>query len=465
MLFNSAIFIVLFAIVYLLYWQLSIKGKHYLIILASFAFYAWYSVPFLLLFLALLVINYYVSLILLERKSKLLLSAVILLDVGMLGFFKYFYLFAESIGSLIGNVYVSNLRENWLDQHDFQIILPIAISFYTFQVVAWVVDSYRGTINERVSPRRFFVFTLFFPQFVAGPIMRASDFMSQIDNPTPSRDRMLNGILMLLQGVVKKVLIADHIGSIVGPIYNNPSEYDAVFLILALPAFIAQIFCDFSGYTDMARGLAKLLGYEIPENFGGPMLANSVSEFWARWHITLSSWLRDYVYFPMGGSKRSEVRTAINLIVTMVVAGLWHGASWTFGIWGVYMGIFIVFERFLKRFNLMPEKRILGFLWTTFFFGISAVFFASPNIENTWLFIQGVFDFQRGLRVASPEALIALTIIGYALCYPQYYPRFKNWLGKQVGLRYALAIIGTFAVGLLVNLYGDVSGSFIYFAF
>ena len=477
MLFNSAVFIILFFAVYLLYWHLNLSGKHSLIILASFVFYGWFSLPFLLLFIFLIVVNYYVSLKLLENKSRTLLALTVGLDIGVLAFFKYFYLFAEGIGLfLVGTGifpeadYLLDLRKNWLAQYNFQIILPIAISFYTFQIVAWVVDSYRGTIEEKVPFKKFCVFILFFPQFVAGPIMRSTDFLPQIDNPTPTRDRMLNGSLLILQGIIKKVLIADRLGALTLKVWNNPSQYDGAILILILPAFIAQVYCDFSGYTDMARGLAKLLGYEIPENFNGPYLSRSMSELWQRWHVTLSTWLRDYIYIPLGGSRQGNIRTSVNLLATMGLAGLWHGANWTMIVWGLYMGLFLVIERTMriKGIRILPETKwadALRVFWTFCVFTSSGLFFRAPSIGHAYDILAGIFTFQRAEVITGLEAILSLTIIGCLFNYPQYYPRVKNFLNARVGLRYALVLIFTFLVGFLVNLFGDVSGSFIYFAF
>ena len=474
MLFNSAAFLILFLLVYCMYWFLPIRGKHALIIVSSFIFYGWFSLPFLLLFLFLIVVNYAASVQLLKARSRTLLWAVVGLDIGVLAFFKYFYLFAQSVGMVLewgfGITYVANLRRNWISDYNFEIILPIAISFYTFQIVAWVVDCYRGVISERVPFAKFCVFILFFPQFVAGPIMRATDFLPQIDNPLPTRDRMLNGSLLILQGVLKKVLIADRLGALTHDVWHNPQKYDAVVLALILPAFVVRIYCDFSGYTDMARGLAKLLGYEIPENFESPLLARSMTEFWGRWHITLSTWLRDYIFIPLGGSRISETRTRINILCTMGLAGLWHGASWTMLLWGLYIGIIQVVERwmFKRQLRLLPVNaagHLVRHVWALFLFSTSTVLFAAPDLTHSWGILSGIWTVQRGAGIASPEALVGLVLLGFLLNFPQYWQWPRAWLSRQNALRYALVFVGTFVVGLLVNLYGDVSGSFIYFAF
>lgn len=474
MLFNSAAFIVLFFFVYAIYWLLPVRWKHTLIIVASFVFYGWFSIPFLGLFLFLIVVNYYASLRLQQNRSKQLLWLVVGLDIGVLAFFKYFYLFAESIGAVLFATfdysYMANLRQNWLRDYDIQILLPVAISFYTFQIVAWVVDSYRGVLKEPVPFKKFCVFILFFPQFVAGPIMRAADFIPEIDKPTPSRDKMLNGILLILQGTLKKVLIADHIGAMTADIWYHPEKYDALMLILIMPAFVVRIYCDFSGYTDMARGLAKMLGYEIPENFVAPLFARSFTEFWQRWHITLSTWLRDYIYIPLGGSKVSESRTLINITITMGLAGLWHGASWTMVLWGLYLGGFQVAERiFYKRgWRVLPNNLLgdtLRRIWSSVWFSVSSLLFAAPDLDRSVAIVKGIFSFQRGSSITGPETLVFLVLLGYLLNFPQQWLQPRIWLNERPKVRYAMAIVGTVVIGILVNLYGDVSGSFIYFAF
>lgn len=470
MLFNSAVFLLLFTAVYSVYWFLPVRGKHYLIICASLVFYAWYSIGFLLMFLALIFLNYYVALYLLKNKSKLVLGLTVALDLSVLGFFKYFYLFAHSFGSLIGSETIANLKEHWLETYGIEIVLPIAISFYTFQIIAFVVDSFRGTINERVPMRQFFVFLLFFPQFIAGPILRASDFIPQINQPTATAQRIRLGSLLLMQGVVKKVLIADNLGAMLGRVWYNPDPYDGLVLVILPFAFLAQIYCDFSGYTDLARGMAKLLGYEIPENFTGPYLSKSLSELWTRWHITLSTWLRDYIYIPLGGSKISEPRTAVNLLITMGLGGFWHGATWNMLFWGLFIGIILVIERQLRvrEITILPVNKtgnLLRVFYTFFVFGFSATLFAAPDLDRTWSVIEGALTFRRADPVAGLEAAPALILIMFLFQYFQYSQRIQTWFKNSVKLQYGLIFGGVFVVTYLVYMYGDVSGSFIYFAF
>jgi len=470
MLFNSAVFLLLFAAVYSLYWFFPLRWKQGLIIAASLIFYGWYSIPFLLLFLAVIAFNYPISRILLEKKSKPLLWFAVSVDVGLLAFFKYFYLIAEGIGHLIANDYLISLYANWKHDYDFEIILPIAISFYTFQILAFLVDCYRGTIREKIPFYKYILFILFFPQFVAGPIMRSIDFIPQIDRPTITPERMLDGCLLLLLGTLKKVLIADRLGLLTGEIWSDPKRYDALYLLIVLPAFLVQVYCDFSGYTDIARGLAKLLGYEIPENFRGPFLSKSMQELWSRWHITLSTWLRDYIYIPLGGSRVGRFRTSLNILATMTIGGIWHGATAPMVLWGFYLGVILVIERFFgeQKIRILPDTPLTNPLRTFITFSLmsfSVIFFASPNFDTTIAYATGLFTFHRGIPGSDGGTLIALLCLALVLNAIQYGDGIKNRLRGRLKTKYALVFTGTVFVTLLVDLYGDVTGSFIYFRF
>lgn len=470
MLFHSTIFLLLFLSIYIFYWWLPVKGKHYLIIITSFLFYLWYSVPFFLMFLFLSIINYFVADYLLKNKNKKILILIVAVDLSVLGFFKYFYLFATSLGYLIQNPYLLHVKENLIKDYQLEIILPIGISFYTFQIIAYVVDCYRNTISEKISFRKFVVFILFFPQFVAGPILRATDFIPQIDHPKLEKRKIYIGSLLILLGIFKKVLVADPIGYYTLPVWQNPLNYDALNYWFLIFAFVVQVYADFSGYTDMARGLSKLLGYEIPENFRGPLLSSSMSELWNRWHITLSSWLRDYIYIPLGGSRRGELRTYVNLFITMSLGGLWHGATWNMLIWGMLMGIYLSVERLMNvhQIKLLSDNSltlIIKRFITLFMFAFMAIFFATPTLENAVVIIKGMFLLPRGNPLISYETVIVLILIGLFLNYLQYNRTIIEAIYKNEKLQIIFMILGTFILTYLLYLYGDMGGTFIYFAF
>lgn len=407
---------------------------------------------------------------LINKKSKILLTFVITLDLLVLFFFKYFYLFASSLGYVLEIPYLINIKENLIKYYQLEIILPIAISFYTFQIIAYVVDCYRGTIKDRISFKKFLVFILFFPQFIAGPILRASDFIPQIDSPTIDEKKINIGILLILLGIFKKVFIADPIGYFTNPIWLQPFNYDALSYWILIFAFVVQVYADFSGYTDMARGMAKLLGYELPENFRGPLLSSSIGELWNRWHITLSSWLRDYIYIPLGGSKKGEGRTYINLIITMTLGGLWHGATWNMAVWGMLMGIYLSIERLFSKMNffIFPENIFFVALkkfYTLFLFAFFAIFFATPNLENAMIIIKGLILLPRGNPFIGYDTVITLILIGLYLNYLQYNRSIIEKIINNKNLQYILMILGSLVITYLMYNYGNLGGSFIYFAF
>lgn len=470
MVFNSTIFVLLFLAVFAVYWLVPLRGKHALIIFGTLLFYSWYSLPFFLLFLTVLFINYRIGMALIQRKSLALVRLGVALDVSLLAFFKYSYLLASGVGRLFNLPYLVDLRVHMQEDLGWQIVLPLGISFYTFQAIAFIVDCYRGTVTQHVEFRKYAVFTLFFPQFVAGPILRAADFIPQIDSPQLTPDRLRRGLILLLMGIVKKVLIADRIGAETVGAWRDPSGYDAIVLLVLPITFGMQIFADFSGYTDMARGMGKLLGFELPENFRGPLLSRSLSELWSRWHMTLSMWLRDYIYIPLGGSRRGAMRTNINLMVTMVLGGFWHGATWTMLLWGAFLGAVLVIERSMKEkhIRLLPENSagdVLRVIATLLIFTGSACLFAAPSLDQTVALWKGILTWQRGNPLPGLGAALGLSVLAFLFNFPGYYDGIKRWVSARPLLQTAGLYSGGLLVGLLVLVYGDTGGAFLYFAY
>lgn len=266
------------------------------------------------------------------------------------------------------------------------IFLPLAISFYTFQIIAFSVDVYRGTITNRPTAKSYFLFILFFPQLIAGPIMRSTDFLDQ--KPFLNSRRVYDGGWFIIGGLIKKVLLADPMGSLISPVFANPTAYSAASILLAGMSFSLQVYCDFSGYTDMARGSALLLGYKIPENFLAPFFSLSARELWQRWHITLTTWLRDYIYIPLGGNRVSVARNYFNQFATFALGGLWHGADYTYIAWGSMWGLLLAVERFVEQvlhIKTVPEKNIIMKILKGFFmfilFAIGALMFRSQPVK------------------------------------------------------------------------------------
>ncbi|MCZ8157280.1 MAG: MBOAT family protein [Leptospira sp.] len=475
MLFNSIPYLILFFFTYIIYWNISQKGRKPLLILSSLIFYAYFSFPFLFHFLAVIFINFLFSEIIFKRKSegksdKLVLATVIILNLINLAFFKYFYFVTGTLYSMFGWEEVKSFAGS------MNIFLPLAISFYTFQVIALQVDIHRGILKDKVKFDDYFLFILFFPQLIAGPIMRSDNFIPQIDHPEIDPDRMKKGLFLIIGGLFKKVVIAENIAPIIAPIYMDPSKYDSFSLFFSTLAFGIQIYCDFSGYTDLARGSANLLGYEIPENFKGPFLAQSYRDLWSRWHITLSSWLRDYLYIPMGGSKASVFRSNVNMFITMCLGGLWHGANWAFVGWGAYLGAFLWIERSLYLFrgkqkilpDTIPFVGFIRFIFVYITFSFSGVFFRAAArgdeaMATVYEIFKGVLTFRSvGETLDRVDELPVLVLLGLFFNWLQYsdytYTKLKPFQNILLPI-FAIVIF------LLMGIFGDGGQDFIYFQF
>lgn len=341
MVFNSLVFLVFFAVVYGLYRALPHRGQNVLILVSSYFFYGWWDWRFLSLIFISTVIDYAAGLIIENaddnpRRRKIAVSVSMVSNLGILGFFKYFNFFAANLAVLLQQLGLeASVRH-------LSIILPVGISFYTFQTMSYTLDIYRRQMKASRSFLDFAAFVSFFPQLVAGPIERAARLLPQIQNPrTITREGMESGAWLVFWGLFKKCVVADNLALLVDGAFGGGSATGAQSL-LGLYAFAFQIFCDFSGYSDIARGLSRWMGIELMLNFNNPYFALNPRDFWARWHISLSSWLRDYLYIPLGGNRKGKRRTYINLGLTMLLGGLWHGAAWTFIAWGAFHGAMLV---------------------------------------------------------------------------------------------------------------------------
>ncbi|WP_460225427.1 MBOAT family O-acyltransferase [Aurantivibrio infirmus] len=331
-----------------------------MLLIASYFFYGCWDWRFLSLIIVSTCVDYYCGIKIHESKDdkakKKFVTLSIIVNLGILGFFKYFNFFSESFTDLLS---VFNYAPSWFE---LNVILPVGISFYTFQTMTYSIDIYRKQLKPT---RHFFDFALFvsfFPQLVAGPIERASSLLPQILNPRKiSHQQSKEGAWLVFWGLFKKVFIADNLAILVDRGYANYATLSAPEIIIVVVAFSFQIYCDFSGYTDIARGISKLLGFELRLNFNLPYFARNPSDFWRRWHISLSTWLRDYLYIPLGGNRKGELRTYCNLMATMVLGGLWHGAAWNFVVWGFYQGSLLCAHRYFSRF--LPNKS--NIFWVT----------------------------------------------------------------------------------------------------
>lgn len=353
MIFHSLDFVAFLIIVTALYWTLPHRGQNILLLGASYYFYG-YVHPWFLILIAVSTLTDFSAALGMERwphRRKLFLALSIGSNLGMLGFFKYFNFFAENVGAVLALV---GLETNPVL---LRVVLPVGISFYTFQTLSYTIDVYRGQMRARTDLVDFAVFVALFPGLVAGPIVRAAYLLPQIEGRRVfSVNAARTGLLKICWGYFKKLVIADNVGVIANKVF---ALADPTFPILwaGVFAFAIQIYADFSAYTDIARGTARWLGFEFPENFDHPYLARSPSDFWRRWHISLSTWFRDYVYVPLGGSREGELKWARNILITFLLSGLWHGASWNYVLWGLYHGLLLIATR---ARSMMKPLRVEG---------------------------------------------------------------------------------------------------------
>jgi len=376
MLFNSLQFFVFFIIVYSLYLALDHKWQNRMLLVASYVFYGAWDWRFLFLIFASTVIDYFCGLKIYRtqdpKKRKLFVSISIISNLSFLGFFKYFNFFTSNLQRLLAYTHIP------IDPVFLNVVLPVGISFYTFQTMSYTLDIYRKEMEPTDRFLDFALFVAFFPQLVAGPIERAKRLLGQMIAPrTVTLDKFYEGCYLILWGLFLKIFIADNLASIVDTVFaSTDGPFSGMHICLATYAFAFQIFGDFAGYSNIARGLGKCMGFDIMINFNLPYIATNPSEFWRRWHISLSTWLRDYLYIPLGGNRKGEWNTYRNLFLTMLLGGLWHGAAWTFLIWGVYHGTLLMVYRWLKPFReqLFTPKNIF--------------------LDRIWFFVRIVFFFQ-----------------------------------------------------------------------
>lgn len=408
MLFNTVQFLFFFLIVHFVFWHLPPNRRRIWLFISSIFFYGFWSVPFLVHFLLVVVINYIFAAILLHNKQKWILALALIINLVNLFFFKYTNSFLTYGYEWFGLKAALELKTG------LGIILPLAISFYTFQIIAFLVDVYRGELKE-VEFIRYATFILFFPQLIAGPIMRHRDFYYQMDEPRGSWEKTRDGLMLVVQGVIKKVLIADAISVLIDPVWADPSSYSYATIWLVMFAFSAQIYSDFSGYTDMARGQAKMLGYDIPENFYAPFFAASFAGIWRNWHVTLSTWLRDYLYIPLGGNRVAPWRMKFNLVVVMSLGGLWHGDTINFFLWGFALGVMMIVERYIGMGKkptswktAIPRWALVHLGWIT-----GAIFFRLHDFSDAvkaWSVILSLHD---GQTLKEFGHVIQLTMAAY----------------------------------------------------
>jgi alginate O-acetyltransferase complex protein AlgI len=405
MLFNSLDFAIFLPIVFLLYWfvaQKNLKLQNALIVVASYVFYGWWDWRFLSLIIFSTVVDYLVGQKLRtedrQSKRKTLLWTSILVNLGFLGFFKYYNFFLENF------VDVFSLFGMQINANSLNIILPVGISFYTFQTLSYTIDVYRKKLEPTKDFIAFSAFVCFFPQLVAGPIERATNLLPQFYKKRIFEyHKAVDGMRQILWGLFKKIVIADNCAEFANQIFNNSADMNGSTLVLGAIFFTFQIYGDFSGYSDIAIGTSRLFGFDLKQNFASPYFSRDIAEFWRRWHISLSTWFRDYLYIPLGGSRGGTWMKVRNTFAIFLVSGFWHGANWTFIVWGALNAIYflplLLTNNNRKNLGVVAEGRLLptfreffGML-TTFGLTVFAwIFFRAENIRHAFSYIGGIFS-------------------------------------------------------------------------
>ncbi len=422
MTFTSPIFLVFLTAVIAAYWVLPWnRARLGLLLAASYIFYAAWSPLCLVHLVAITAVNYAGALGIARWRgsrpgaAKWLMATLVVVDLGSLALLKYYGFAANSLNGLFGS-----LGYAWRPPH-LDLFMPLGISFYVFLLVAYVVDVRRGGCKAVSNPVKMAVFVAFFPKVVAGPIVRASEIMGQFDTRRRFHaDRFLHGLDLMAIGFFKKAIIADQLAIFVNMVFDAPQGAGAATSLLGVYAYAAQIYCDFSGYTDIARGCSCLLGYELPINFRLPYLAHNILEFWRRWHITLGAWLRDYLYIPLGGSRKGAARTYLNLVITMALAGLWHGANWCFVVWGLLHGISMALTRFFHDLKgVKPHEPLfkgrlykgLAIFVTFQLICLGWVFFRAPTFRTAFTILGNISS----MRVFGKADLVAIGYLNIAI--------------------------------------------------
>lgn len=491
MLFNSLHYLIFLPVVAAVCFILPFKFRWIWLLAASFYFYMAWKWEYAFLMIAAILINYFAGLLIEKSRRrgwrKFYMLAGVTLTFLMLFIFKYFNFFNSSVRALFERFGA----DYPIGAHS--LLLPVGISFYTFQTLSYTIDVYRGKEKTQHHPGIFALYVSFFPQLVAGPIERSTNLMPQLAKRTSfDLQRALDGAKLILWGLFKKIVIADRLAVLVNTVFNNIGGYTGFEFVTAIVFFAFQIYCDFSGYSDIAIGSAQILGYRLMDNFNRPYFSKSISEFWKRWHISLSTWFRDYLYIPLGGSRVPVGRWYLNLFITFLVSGIWHGANWTFVFWGALNGFYMVAETALSKktrefeikTGLFKRRRTLRLMKVSFTFLLvlfAWIFFRANSLSDAFYVISKIpAEFGRTLReialldetalkrmgMERAEFVISLAVIAFMeiVHLMQRHKGIRTMLKeKPLVLRYAVygaLALGTLAFGTYIN-----SASFIYFQF
>lgn len=469
MIFSSGTFWALFLLFMPIYALLKRSRMKMVLYVVAFSLYFYYksSGIFFLLIIATSIIDYLLSLLLAKREKewqrKLCVLLSVCISLGVLGYFKYANFIMASWADIVG----SNFQP-------LDIILPVGISFYTFQSISYIVDVYRRRIEPTDSWLEYIFFLSFFPALVAGPIVRADHFLPQIKaNRVPERSEVWMGFWLILLGIIKKALLADYIAQYNDIVFTTPETYTGFENLMAMFGYTMQIYCDFSGYSDMAIGIALIMGFTLPQNFNLPYKSQNVTEFWRRWHISLSSWLRDYLYIPLGGNRKGKVRTYVNNFITMLIGGLWHGASWKFVAWGGLHGVALITHKASQPLlSRIPDTRIVKFVsWlvTICFVIFTMAIFRVNVLGDLWVMLENIFtNFHLDYLPVFVDVRLTWCIFMLVLIVSHAVP--DGWW-QRLGQRFAewpwivKLIIFVVVVQLVLQFRSEDVAPFIYFQF
>lgn len=474
MLFSSMIFLWVFLpITLILHTLIDKKYKNKFLLLASLIFYAWGEPKYILLMILSICINYVYGIFIdkedFNNKRKVLLWQCIILNLGLLAYFKYFNFIIDNINNILS----LNISAKF-------IALPIGISFYTFQSLSYVVDVYRGKNGKGNVKAQKNIFDLalyvaLFPQLIAGPIVKYHDIERQIENRTSDICDISYGVKRFIYGLSKKVIISNTMAMVADEIFALPISYIGTSLAwLGIICYTLQIYFDFSGYSDMAIGIGKMIGFTFMENFNYPYISRSIQEFWTRWHISLSTWFKEYLYIPLGGNRKGKYKTYRNLIVVFFATGLWHGASWNFIVWGLFNGFFIVMERmFLGKLLDKNKFKIINHIYTVIIFVIGWTFFRAENLTYGLEYVGKLFVYSKNnptnnLWMFLNTEVIVVIILGALLSGPLQYifPKFKYILHKKDSITWIEIIYLILLLSIvIIYLASGVYNPFIYFRF
>jgi alginate O-acetyltransferase complex protein AlgI len=465
--FNSILYLVFLPVVLLLYYNLQPARRMYMLLAASWLFYSVYNPWYMWVILGTTGVDFIAGSRIaatddLSRKKRWVVLSITS-NLGLLCFFKYTKFLASNFVGL------ASLFGCHLPEFTAHIALPLGISFHTFQGVSYTIDVYRGRIRPVTSFAEFALFVSFFPQLVAGPIVRAPEFIPQIDcRSEADSGEFRRGVGLLLYGMVKKVYVADVMAAFVNDAYADPVRVSGLGLAFATYAFTVQIYCDFSGYSDMAIGSALLFGIKLPQNFDRPYLATSIREFWQRWHMTLSRWLRDYLYIPLGGSRLGPRRTYVNVMVTMLLGGLWHGAGWNWIVWGGIQGGVMSVERAtgLDRVPASALGRFMRWFITLHIAWFSWIFFRSRSLTEAAMVVERIVRWQPGPLAADARVIVYAGSALALVLVSDFFELKRRWLALLEGRPTTVRWTAYAAVVVLILTFTRASHpEFIYFAF